>query len=66
MLVIGRNVEVKIEDGQLTIVCQVDNVTRKTVNVARNRWVLARSDGDTHIPGTVLLLDLILYGGRIS
>jgi len=64
MFVIGRNVEVKVEDGKLTIVCQIKNAPR-TANIAHNRWVLARSDGDTLIPDTDLSLDLILYGSRI-
>ncbi|GAI43186.1 unnamed protein product [marine sediment metagenome] len=57
MFVIGRNVEIKVEEGKLTIVCQIEDVV-PSVSWSGDKKYLATTNGATRIPNT----DLHLYG----
>lgn len=59
MFVIGRNVEVKVEDGELTIVCQVENVVPSVSKWGEN-YILATTNGEANVPKTDLYLEVRL------
>ena len=60
MFVIGRNVEVKIGDGKLTIVCQTENAL--AMLFGRDGFdTIAITHGSAYIPTTDLRLDLRLH-----
>lgn len=59
MFVIGRNVEVKVEDGELTIVCQVENVVPSVSKWGEN-YILATTYGEANVPKTDLYLEVRL------
>ncbi|GAI90048.1 unnamed protein product [marine sediment metagenome] len=60
MFVIGRNVEVKVEDDQVIIKCKIENVV-PTVREFDKSLVFATTKGGVVVPGTRLRLDLNLY-----
>jgi len=59
MFVIGRNVEVKVEEGKLTIVCQIDGVV-PTPGLFAKTLLLATTNGARRVPKTELYLALYL------
>jgi len=63
MFVIGRNVEVKVEDGALTIVCQVENVVPSVSEWGEN-YILATTNGEANVPKTDLYLRVWLTRPR--
>jgi len=60
MFVIGRNVEVKVEDGVLTIKCQVENVVPRVSDSGKN-LELASTRGWVNVPRTDLRLTLSIH-----
>ncbi|MBA7657037.1 hypothetical protein ES703_64966 [subsurface metagenome] len=60
MFVIGRNVEAKVEGGQVTIVCQLKDVVPTKV-LYDSRMVLATTPGAVLIPRTNLRLNVCLF-----
>ena len=63
MFVIGRNVEVKVENEQLTIVCQVKNVI-PTKGFLDRRVILATTHRAVCVPKTDLYLEVHLTRPR--
>ncbi len=61
MFVIGRNVEVKVEEGKLTIICKVGDVEAGMWKYPK-RKILATTHGRVDIPRTGLALTLDLVG----
>jgi len=60
MFVVGRNVEVKVEKGKVTIICQTENDL--VMLFERDGFnTVAITHGSTPIPTTNLRLDLTLH-----
>lgn len=60
MFMIGCNVEVKVEEGKLTIVCEIKEAIPSRVRRIKGE-TLATTNGVVDIPHTDLCLDLNLY-----